>query len=386
MKTPKNLSSGPEKKLIIFFLFLSIGIGSFAHAFENQHEYRERQFDLLVSGSYFKTDGNYNSGGSKEALPGGFSYQLIDANIRPRFVFLENWALFGSLNVGTSESKDNIKTLTNSTMNWASIGTDYRWLHGDFNLYSDLEVIIPFEKVSTTMDTSLNWDGAIHVRPRVLGEFIFGTFVPYGYAGLDWRDKGLSTLALFGGGLRFDFAMGMQLGFELNGYTSIKDDQYTDRVSERESIISNFNANSKKFYSINPSALDTDIYFKYRFSPNWQMGVTGGLTLSGSQMASGYHGGGFVKFSFGEGARSSPVHNHTSEMDREINRPAPQPHKEFQEDTEDGVDQQYFNAVPAVRPAPPASSPPANSNPTSSSGGPEDYQIQLKKMKVKKRK
>lgn len=362
MKTPKNVRS----KIAIVFSVLAFSVS--AQAFENQFQYVPKQLEIQASGNYFKTDGNYKSGGSKDSLPASFSYHLIDANIRSRFVLFENWAVFGSMNVGTSESKDNIKTLTNSTLNWASIGTDYRWLEGAFNLYTDLDVIIPFEKVATDMDTSLNWDGAIHFRPRVIGEFPLGTFTPYGYAGIDWRDKGLSTLALFGGGLRFNFS-DLQIGAELNGYTSIKDDQYTNDVSQREGVINNFNGSSKKFYSINPSLFDSNIYMNYRISHNWQIGVDGGLTLSGSENASGFHGGGFVKFFFDAQTRtSSRMH---SEFEKAAT-PAP-PRKEFQEDTEDGVDQTYFAPAPPVRPTPPA--PPAGS---------DEYKIKLKKTKPKK--
>lgn len=351
------------------FTILSLTVSSAQAAFENFPVYEKGRVEVQASTEYFKSDGNYRSGGNKDSLPGNFSYSLFDFNARPRFVVSRDLGFFGSLNVGQSESKDSIKTLTNSTLNWMSAGVDYRLIEQlDWTLITDAELIIPFEKVSTTMDSSLNWDGAVHLRGRAIGQFHMSNFVPYGYVGFDWRDQGLSTLALYGAGMMFNLDS-LKLGGELNGFVTIIQDKYTNETYQRDQIITNLNASSKKFYSINPALLDSNFYLRYDFDKNWMLQAGGGLTLTGNESASGYHVNAMLRFAFGgaDSAYEPTYHSDPYSLPAVDSVQPVAPVNQFHEDTHDGVDQKIFK--PAPKPAPPAD---------------PDYKIKLKSKTKKK--
>lgn len=286
------------KKTILFLSIILLA--NFSNAMTPLKDYTQGSIELGVSSEYFKTEENFKSGGSKENLPSGFSYQLIDLNIFSRFVLLKDLGLYASGNIGTSESKSSTEVYTNSTFNWLELGADYLILDGQMKLVADLSAILPIEKVSENMETSLNWDGAFHIRPRAILSYELNGFVPYASLGLDYRDKGLSTLATYSLGLSSSTNSDFIFGAEINGFSTVVNDNLeTERERERNDIINRYNANSKKFYSINPSLIDSEIYIKYNIN-EWSLGAAAGLTLAGSEIASGFHAKIFLGWAFGK--------------------------------------------------------------------------------------
>lgn len=348
-----------------------------------------------ASVNFFKSDANYKNGGSKENLPGGFSYELTEVYLSGRYLISDSFAVSGGFNVGNSVAKDSLKTLTNSTVNWVQLGGDYLIYDDGMNISIDATVQIPIEKVSDTMDTSLNSDGALHFIPRAIISKELGIFTPYAYLGLDWRDQGLSTSALYGGGAKLGFGSA-EIGAEVNAYSAVVNDKYTNEAAKRETIINSFNASSKKFYSINPSGVDTEFYLRYHASENWMLQVGGGLTLTGSESAAGYHAGALVRFLLPtSGKFTSSNQMRTRPATRQ--RPAAQPvkkQKQFEDEIEDemhnnNVDGNYFEPIETsdensyVEPLDSQAEKLQQNNYEDAST--EEYKLNLKKKKPKKR-
>ena len=120
------------------------------------------------------------------------------------------------------------------------------------------------------------------------------------------------------------------------------------------------------------------------------MGFDGGMTLAGSNIADGYHVGGFLRYSFDmsdgyvqpEAAPApvfQPVPTYKSNMYKDANSLSDSEVKKFKEDTKDGVDQKIFKPQPTKKPKPPPRVAPPS----------DDFTVELKgpakKKKVRKK-
>lgn len=363
-----------------FFLLFTLMFAQLSHGLTPMKDFTQGSMELGASFEYFRSEENYKSGGSKESLPSGFHYQLMDFNIQTRFVLAPSLGLYASANIGTSESKSSTEIYTNSTLNWVEIGGDYLIIDNDLRLVADVSAIVPLEKVSDNMETSLNWDGAMHFRPRAIVSYETNGFVPYASLGVDYRDKGLSTLATFSAGLSSSLKSDLIFGGEINGYsTIIKDNLPTERESERLNIIGRYNASSKKFYSINPSLFDSELYLKYRVS-EWQLGASAGMTLAGSDSASGYHGKIFLTWNMDKISSSSHNARPTSH------------HYNSSSDIDESLEESSFNSSPYtsspayVNPAVEKEVQASEMHVTTKKASNPDYKLKLKKVPTNKKK
>ncbi|MBC7421672.1 MAG: hypothetical protein H7328_13165 [Bdellovibrio sp.] len=371
----------------LFFGVLTLALQS--HASEVFKSFAEDRFESQISVDYFKTEANYSSEGTSSGLPSGNSYQITDIHILGRYVPLIDFGIYAGLNIGNSQSINTVATRKNSTLNNITFGADYLLYKADaFSTYGDLSYDFALEKVKSDTDSVLNNDGAGQLKVGLTSIFDFGGIVPFAQLGLNYRTQGLSTLLTYGGGIEFRFENSLTLGGALNGYLTIKEDSNTNQAFERDNITLRVNGGSKRFYGINPNNLDSDIYLKYSYDQDLSFKFGGGTTLLGSNSAQGYHLGAAVVWGIG-GRRvrySRPVRR-----ENPVIQPRQQtPH--FQEDTNDGVNQDYFKPVKPskeeyVKPVdedlkietkalPRNSTPPVND---------KEYQIKLKKLKKKNR-
>ncbi len=398
----KNLKSG-----LLFLLLLNLSI--YAHADEIFRIFAANRFDSNFSVNYFKSEANFASNGSQQTLPSGYSFQVIDTSVSARYVLIQDLGLHAGLNIASSESTDVLATRRNSTLNYVDLGADYSFFQNrNFALYGDLTYRHAIEKVAADTDSSLNSDGASEVHAMVTTLFDVGYMQPYLSGGINYRMEGLSSLLVYKLGLqtlvgRFVF------GGALKGYVSVIDDSKTSSPSERELITNRVDATSKKFYAINPNLLDSDLYLRFNFTPNLAMHVNGGYTMTGSNSALGFHVGGGVTWGFGKEQSvqfSKPSHPSINPIlpgrPQNIQQPhaqPPPPVKKFQEDTSDGVNQDYFKPVTPsqdpyfdkVKEVPPATDVEeedfkVNSKkvPPSPGSEGEDYKIKLKKTKKRR--
>ena len=396
----KNLISG------LLFLML-LNLSSFAYADDVFRIFTANRFDSDFSVNYFKTEANFASNGSQQSLPSGYSFQVIDTAISGRYVLLQDLGLHAGMNIASSEATDILATRRNSTLNYVDIGADYSFFQSrTFALYADLTYRHAVEQIATDTDSSLNSDGASEVHATITTLFDVSYMQPFLSGGINYRTEGLSTLLTYKLGLQ-TLAGRFTFGGALNGYVSVVDDSKTSSPAERELITNRVNATSKKFYAINPNLLDSDLYLKYSFTPNLALHVNGGYTLTGSNSALGWHAGGGITWGFGGdqyanySKPSHPVATPATPTRSQVpHAPPPPPIKKFQEDTSDGVNQDYFKPVnpsqdpyfDKVQEVPPATDVEeedfkVNSKKAPPSSGSEgnDYKIKLKKTKKRRK-
>ena len=309
--------------------------------------FTENRFDSMYNVNYFKTESNYASDGSQASLPAGYSFQIIDVAIQARYVLLEDLGLYGGLNIGSSEANDVFSTRRNSTLNFVNLGADYLFYQSQLmTIYADLSYHHALEKIAPDTDSTLNNSGASEVHASLTTLFDFSYLQPYGSIGVNYRLEGLSTLLTYSAGLQSSFGE-FVLGAALNGYASVVDDSKTSTPFARDAVTNRVAATSKKFYSINPNNLDADLYMKYIFNKDFSLQANGGYSIVGSNSAIGYHVG--LGFTWGFGGShydnySKPPTTYKAMPNHPSNVAKP-PVKKFQEDTNDGVNQDYFKPV-----------------------------------------
>ena len=384
------------------FVVLSLTLLSSAQSwafFDPYQVYRPQRFDLSVDTQFYKSTANFDSGGEKTDLPFENSYQLIDVSPQLR------WGMFRDLgvrlggNIGTSESVDPINTRNNSTFNRIDVGADYQLLNFEsFQTIIDFEYSHPMEKIETNTDSSLNSNGATEIKPTVIMRMDVGSFYPFAYLGGNIRGEGLSTLLTYGVGGEFRFSE-LGLGAALDGFSSVKDDEFTNSATRRDIITTRVNGGSKKFYSINPNGLAAEIFLNFAMTDWMKFKAYGGADVTGSNTSQGFFVGGALTLTldYGDGSHDDVEEQRVIRRNQRVKKTKAKSNNGFQESTEDGVDQNYFKSVDPnneeyIQPI--EEQPPQNG--TSSSVDPSNsatqsdldqlgYQIKLKKLKKKKK-
>ncbi|MBC7466248.1 MAG: hypothetical protein H7256_09665 [Bdellovibrio sp.] len=395
-----------KKTKIIGLLFLIHAVAYQAAADTNFRSYHEGRTDFDFTLNYFKTTSNFSASGSKSDLPSGRYLQTIDTAAQGRYVMFNDVALFAGLNVGSAESSDSIATRKNSTLTNVVLGSDFQLMNSNsFKLTGEILYSQNLEKIKQDTDSVLNSDGANEITALVGSNVNFDSIHFFTKGGVKYRTEGLSTLLLYTAGLedRFDqFA----IGASLMGYSTIKNDDYSDQAAYRDNVTARVDAFSKRYYAINPNILDTEFYFKYNFSQDMGLKAFAGYPILGSNATVGIHAGATASWGFGgnEGPhsyrakdlepRKTPVIRQAPVVQPPVHHVQPSAQKptavppskgSFKEDTDDGVNQNYFKPIvpapeadeePVIIPIRKATPPPATDN--------SEYKIKLKKVKKKK--
>lgn len=338
-----------KKTKIIGPLFLLTLVGSGAYADEIFHSYRQGRADFGISVDYFKTTANFGSDGSKNELLSGNYLQNIDINIGARYVLFDDWALYANTKIGSSESTDAISTRKNSSVSQVLLGTDYQLFNtGFWSSTVDFSYTQAVEKVSPTTDNVLNNDGANEVKGLITTGLDFDGLVPFVQVGMKYRTEGLSSLLLYGGGAELRLNL-VTLGGMVRGFTTLKADENTDRPFVRDVITNQVDAGSRKYDSINPALLNAELYFKYIFDRDLSFKTFGAYTVMGTNTAVNFQVGAALNWGFGSDANRPKS---TSSKRSAVRKPMPKntlsvdpTEKGFKEDTNDGVNQDYFKPL-----------------------------------------
>lgn len=344
----------PRLTFIVTALFL---FSMPSQAVESYKEFKRDRWDFEIGSQYFYSEANYSSSNGSQSLLNGNHYQLLDVNFATRYMPKRNSSIFAWGNIGNAESKDSIATRTNSALSEAAVGFDFLMYSDAFELVPEVIAVIPFEKVDPASDTVLNSEGVLEVRSRLIAQKNYGDWRAYGWLGFNYRGDGRSFLMPWGVGAQLKFGL-IRWGAELFGYQSATEDTDKDSIL-RTAYINGVNAGSMKFYSVNPSLMDSRVYATWLISPKWSVQAEGGMTLTGSNSAAGFHFGGLLRYSFDltEGyveeryvPEESPVPNYRSNMYEEPALSSEKKVNQFRETTEDGVDQNLFKPQPTKKP------------------------------------
>ncbi|MGE5085514.1 MAG: hypothetical protein ACM3MG_04385 [Bacillota bacterium] len=343
--------------IILGFLLLSPGAG----AFDNYKEFKRDHWDFEVGTNYFYSEANYVSmGNGTSSLTSGNHYQLLDVNLSTRYMPAKDWSVFVMGTISSAESKDSVATRSNSTLSQVLGGFDFVMYDGWFQLVPELAVLVPLQKVDTTSDAVLNSEGVYEMWARLTAQKDFGILRAYGWAGFNYRGEERSYLMPWGVGMQLK-GRRVRLGGEIFGFQSISDDKDTSNKTARNAYLNTVDAGSYKFYSVNPSVVDSLAYLTWMINSKWSLQANTGLTLAGENSAAGFHVGGFIRYSFdlSEGYKEKPYiepeaspvpegrSNLYDQRDEELSSSTKV--RQFKEQTSDGVDQQLFKPRPTKR-------------------------------------
>ena len=321
-------------------------------AYSPYQVYKKDRIDLNLTTNFFKSQANFTADGSQQTLIGSNYFQSLDFTSYLRWELIEDIGFIGGFNIASSESSDAASTRKNSALNRVDLGFDYLFWNSDIHetffrmIYSQ-----PIEKIALNTDSVSNSDGATEIKPEVVMRFNLDGWYPYAQAGINYRSEGLSMLATYAAGLEMRFTE-IGIGASVIGRTSIKDDDMTGTSSLRDAVNTRVNAGSKKYFAVNPNS--TDLAFNLNFSANENLLFTlfGGYTLLGSNSAVGYNAGLSMNYDFGTSSHARPQSQNliqrkqkqksTENLNTISREPTP---NDFKEDTNDGVNQEYFKPV-----------------------------------------
>ncbi len=331
-----------------------------ALAVDNYKTFRRDFWEFEVATQYFRSEANFtSSGGSYSKLPNGNYFQQLDLNVGSRFVADKDFAFYGYVGIGNSESKSSNITRSNSALSSALLGAEYL-VYSDFiQIIPEISVLVPMEAYSNSGDTVMNNEGALEVRPALTVQSDFsGSMLWYGKLGFTYRDQGRSFLLPWHAGLEFKLPSS-RLGARVSGFHSIADDGDTNNKTARIAASDNVNGGSLKWYAINPSVVSADGYYRFRVADRWVGQVQAGFDLTGTNYAAGFFVGAFLRYAFDisswyretpyqmeETTVERPTGQSQMYQDRSTKTPPPPP--QFKENTDDGVDQKIFRIKPVT--------------------------------------
>ncbi len=385
--------------------------------------FKEGQFDLDIEAQYYKSTANFDANGKKIDLATGNYLQIINFSSAVRWGFSDDLGFKVGFNVGNAESSNFLATRTNSVFNRIDIGADYLLLdYSTFQMFVELQYSHSLEKITPTTDQVLSSDGASEIKPTLYGRMDFDGFYPFAYIGANVRGEGLSTLMTYGGGGEFRFES-LGLGAAVNGFTSVKDDKHTNQAIIRDNVLTAVNGGSKKYFSINPSSVEAEFFVNFSIVDEAFIKLYTIYDVAGSNMSQGLGGGAQITILFdnlfgestgsssgresgggsGDGSGRDSGNRFRDGSTKAKSRSSESPIKsksnspgQFQEDTQDGVNQDYFKPVSPSRDS--YVQPIEETTPSVSEQEQQDqrelkkqmneldYTIKLKKVKKKKKK
>jgi len=392
------------KKILQISIMCLVGVFLFSEksgAYSPYQVFKKNRIDFNLTTNLFKTQANFIADGSQQNLNGSNYFQNIEVTPSVRWELFEDMGFIGGLNISSAESSDPLTTRKNSIANRIDVGADYLFWNSDIHetffrfIYSQ-----PLEKNNLNTDSVSTSDGAIEMKPEVIVRFNFDGFYPYFQGGLNYRSEGLSMLATYAAGAEVRFSE-IGLGAAVLGRASVKDDNYSNLASTRDTVNNSVNAGSKKYFAVNPNSTDIELNLNFSANENLLFKFFGGYTMLGSNSAIGYNAGVSINFNFGgyskyQSLQKKKIKQQPAEKLNTISRePTP---TDFKEDTNDGVNQDYFKPVAPVAPAQKnyinqvdgsaqnldnATAIESSDSKTQDINGAEDYQIKLKKKKKK---
>lgn len=320
------------KLSVQFFLILVlVTFAKPAHAYKDLKSFPQNYWELTADYKYFNTTGNYSSsGGSYTNLPTGYSYKLQTIDLGSRSTVPDlNLAYFTEFTVSAAESSSPYATRTNSALTSALIGTDFIMHEGSFDIIPEFTFLFPFKRNDVNSSAVAINEGAMEIGGRLIAQTQFGKVRSGAFIGFTYRDENRSSLIPYG--LVAEMSLGKwKFSGDIKGYTSTNYDKDTNNESARLTWANSYNGGSQKFYSINPSLLETHLWAQAPISKTFLMDFGGGTTLNGTSNAAGWNV--FLGLTYRILTPTTP--EKLPEVDR------------FKEEVSDGVNQELFQPPP----------------------------------------
>ncbi len=238
---------------------------------------------------YFRSNANFdNDWGSFERLPAGGYYQNFLFRYQTQYDLSPHWSLKGSLGLATAQSFDGTFSRRNGEFTEAGVGTGLAWMFPLFEVFPEIWLHYPFQRVAFNTDETLVGEGAMLLTPSLWFRVDFRPWLkPIGRVGWRYRDEGRSSLLLWDLGAHLHFGAWTHRIF-LSGQHSVTDDDFVMTPNVRNQVTQNVSGSSMRYFSVNPSLLELQLRFDYALSPDLFVGAGGVYTLDGVNSAQGY--------------------------------------------------------------------------------------------------
>ncbi|HPI40961.1 MAG TPA: hypothetical protein PLJ21_09155, partial [Pseudobdellovibrionaceae bacterium] len=324
-----------------WLLFISlIKLSPSAGAIDSYKEFKEGLLELQYRGQYISTDSNFNTQGSIVSLGSGKYFKIIDSEVAARLGFAEQWSAEMGFHIPSVESNDGVAKRSNSTLSEMSVGLETIVLTKYVDFIPEFQAVFPLEPFSLSQTTAVNGEGVMQLKLLLNMQKNMGTWSPYGYFGFQHRAEGRGGLLPWLLGV--NFGKENIFGAEIFGYQIILEDKDAPDKTARLNLVSNVNAGSYYYTSVNPILVDSKAYYRAHMSDFWMFQFEMGITPLGWDAAYSYHVGGFIRFNIDlwEGspiAKTRIKRRIKLNKDDFINSEDKENVKEFQEDTKDGV-------------------------------------------------
>lgn len=356
------------KLSFVLSLFCCLSAFGFYDTRDFERVFQPGKWELKVAPGLFQSSANYSkSGGSFDSLPNGQNFQLLNVDMGTRVSLSRLMGLYVDGRYANAQSKDPTLNRTNAQFNRVLVGADLLFLNEGLQLIPDFYAVIPVAQNSA--DSVQTGEGAQEGTARALLRWHWGRFRQTGSAGFTYRTGGRSALIPYS--LASEVSIGRSaIGGEVRGFTTIMDDDKTSTPAARETEPFRVNAGSARFNSVNPSLLEANAWYKFS-TPGWALEVGGGTTLNGTNAAAGTNIFAVYRLFFQSQAKP----------------PATQATDGFEEETQDGVNQRYFQApTPTPKPTPdPKVNPEAARKQLQQELNQTEMKIELKPQRPKKR-
>ncbi|WP_413289929.1 hypothetical protein [Bdellovibrio sp. HCB337] len=334
--------------LSVFLLalnFLVLSVDTAQASYDDYQRFRKGTYDFEIETQYFKSDANYlGAGDAFQTLPFNQSYEIFNTYLKARYDFGRRSSLYGHLNIANATSHGVDAGRTNSSLPDAQLGYAHLVYSEDFDVIADFNVIIPFYKTNVNTDTALNAENVIEATGLMRLQKAMDPTLLFAYLGATFRQS-RSALVPWGLGLEFAYPQ-WALGGKIFGYQSVTDDPDTGNTIQRQILIDRVDAGSYKFYYVNPSLIDSEVYLRFKFNKTWT--ITGGLgtTITGANNAAGLHGGLSLMYTWD----SEPSHYMRPDTESDLGSEKKVP--KFKEETNDGINQNIFQKKGTAPPTP----------------------------------
>jgi len=328
MKIANTLST-----LLMTLLFLALSTEMAWASYDDYMHFRKGTYDFQLETQYFKTNANYmTSGDSFQGLLYGQSYDITNIYLKTRYDLSRRSSMYGHFNIANATSHGIDANRSNSSVPEMLAGYAYMPYSEGFDMILDFNVLIPFYKINENTDSSLNSEGVLEATALLRLQKELAPLLMFGYVGVDFRQS-RSSLVPWGAGVEFSYPS-WSLGGKIFGHQSVTDDPDTNNKTQRLIVINRVNASSFKFYSVNPSLVDSEVYAKIKFKKSWTVAGGIGSTITGTNSAAGLHGGVSLMYSWD----SEPSYYLKQEDGISSEKKLPK----FKEEINDGVDQKLF--------------------------------------------
>lgn len=352
-------------------------------------KFRPGWWELSADSSYVYSDSNFTSSGSNSSLLSGNNYQLFEVDGQLRYVLDRHWALLGGAQFAYGQSKGYDANRTNSALTGMMIGAQYALLVGGYDLVPELTYFYPFESVKNGSDAVMISEGVSEFSAKMYLQIPTQSYLMLGSIGYIYRSHGRSSLMPWSAACEIPFTT-KTFGAELYGFQSLNDDSdkgNTLAENARNTQIFQVNGGSQKFYSLNPSVIDTLFYARFEAGRHMYVTIGGGLAVAGASYAAGPHVFLSLKHEIGTTVARKKGISVPVNIESRLHTDSPQ--KTFKEDTEDGVDQTLFEPppVPADEEVVPKPLPPPQPSEEQVQKKLDDFEmnIELKRKKKKKK-